>query len=98
MTHPLPVLDEPCVACDGDGTVANPEFAALERRYEEREQECLAAGNGLSAWRASVDCRDLEAEYEHITELIDCLDCKGAGSIPTEAGRTVLAFMNRHRR
>lgn len=92
-TLSLPELDRECGDCQGNGIVTTPEWLAWNEREKTAEAEWRAENPGRS-WFSSeafAFMSDLQPEPE-----MDCPKCQGSGQELTEAGRALLAFLQRH--
>ena len=90
----FPALDRECSKCQGNGVVTTPEWLAWRARELEAEGTWRAANPGGN-WYTSSECDQIDAQQPEDAEM-DCPDCDGKGSIPTEEGQCLLTFLRRH--
>ncbi|WNB86996.1 hypothetical protein [Cellulomonas sp. ATA003] len=87
-----------CSGCDGTGTLASE---AWERWYAEstRLVALVSDADREPVLRTLVNQLLQRHEQERPTEARErrCDDCGGAGTVPTEEGHELLAFLRRHR-
>lgn len=95
-TIELPVLEAKCIACDGDGWVSNAaETAAWEARYDAAMNQYKATAGAGACWTGSWE--ESEIQRDAPDECVGCVECEGTGRLLTDAGRALLAFLDRHR-
>lgn len=89
-------LDGVCETCSGSGIVGSELWAAWLRRYEHEERrlenERPALDRGLIVDRATSYAGPEPAESEEL----ECGDCEGRGTVPTDVGLIILDFVRRY--
>lgn len=89
----LPELDRECGDCQGNGIVTTPEWRAWNEREKAAEAEWRAE-YPAGSWYGS-EAFELMSDLQPEPEM-DCPKCQGSGHELTDAGRTLLAFLQRH--
>lgn len=90
----LPALDAECGTCQGNGVVTSPEWLTWNEREKTAEREWRAENPGGS-WFSS-EAFELMSELQPENAEAECPKCQGSGYTLTEAGRALLAFLQRH--
>ncbi len=92
----LPVLEIPCTNCNGEKLVSSSRW---QRFWSEVPATANTNVNG--EWEAYLEQNPAaREEYDRLCreepEEFPCPECEGRGSIPTEDGRRLLAFVRKH--
>jgi hypothetical protein len=92
------ILADNCSRCEGSGVIADPEWTAWWAD-EKALRAAWETANPGGDWFRSAESGKHDSEMpDSASEEIECTKCRGAGTVPTEAGNALLRFLAAHRR
>lgn len=92
QTPAFPILDESCGDCNGTGVIASYAWTRWLHTYATARAD-FEAVHPDEDWYRSAEQGVLEDEQPDEPYDFDCAECGGTGRRPTDAGRTLLAFL-----
>ncbi len=94
------LLDNPCESCGGNGVIYDADWQLYQQRWREARDAYVRAYGGattaLTAWYDTDEAAALSRQAPTHPEERDCPECRGAGRVPTDLGRQLLAFVRHH--